>query len=89
LIEPDGERVDLALELAQTVGQPVALLAEGFGQRYDGVDEPAFAFVGGRNVAHRSASGARVADQRANRMPPDGAPPARIWRGAGVARLTA
>ncbi|HEU4368390.1 MAG TPA: hypothetical protein VFV05_09215 [Methylomirabilota bacterium] len=80
LIEPDGEGIDLALELAQAVGQSVAFLAEGFGQRYDGVDEPAFTFVGGRNVAHRSASGARVATEPANRMPRDGTPPERTWR---------
>jgi putative FmdB family regulatory protein len=66
LIEPDRERVDLALELAQAAGQPVALLAEGLRQRDDRVDEPAFTFVSGRDVAHWSASGARVRDVNSN-----------------------
>jgi hypothetical protein len=77
LIEPDGERVDLALEVAQAAGQAVALLAEGLGQRDHRVDEAAFAFVGGRDVAHCSASVARVTDQAANRVPPCRAPTAR------------
>jgi hypothetical protein len=53
LVEPDRERVDLALELAQAVRQPVALLAKRLGQRHHRVDEPAFTFVVGRDVAHR------------------------------------
>jgi hypothetical protein len=32
LIEPDPQRVDLALELAEPPRQPVALLAERLGQ---------------------------------------------------------
>jgi hypothetical protein len=56
LIEPDRQRVDLALELAQPAGQPVALLPEGLGQGDHRVDEPAFTFIGGRDVVHASAS---------------------------------
>jgi hypothetical protein len=32
LIELDGERVDLALEVAQAAGQPVPLFAERLGE---------------------------------------------------------
>jgi hypothetical protein len=80
LVEPDRQRVDLPLELAQAPGQPVALLAEGLGQRDDRVDEPAFTFVGGRDVAHCSASGARVGGGTAIRMPWRCAPTAHVWR---------
>jgi hypothetical protein len=56
LIEPDGQRVDLPLELAQPPGQPVALLAEGLGQGDHRIDEPALAFIGRRDVVHGCAS---------------------------------
>jgi hypothetical protein len=56
-IEPDGQSVDLALELAETPGQPVALVPERLGHRHDRLDEPAFAVVGGYAFAHRRSSG--------------------------------
>jgi putative FmdB family regulatory protein len=67
LIEPDRQRVDLALQLAQTPGQPVALLAEGLGQGDHRIDEPAFTFVCSRDLVHGFASGARVRATRSKR----------------------
>jgi hypothetical protein len=53
LIELEGEGVDLALELAQAVGQPIALLPERLGERHHRLDEPALAVLGGeQGVAH-------------------------------------
>jgi hypothetical protein len=52
LIEPDPQRVDLALELAEPPRQPVALLAERLGQRHHRFDEPVLAVVGGLGGAH-------------------------------------
>jgi hypothetical protein len=53
LIEPDPQRVDLALELAEALGQPVALLAERLGQRHHGFDETVLAVIRGLRGAHR------------------------------------
>jgi hypothetical protein len=52
LIELEGERVDLALELTQAAGEPVALLAEGLGERHHRLDEPVLAVFGRQDVAH-------------------------------------
>jgi hypothetical protein len=57
LIQLEGERVDLALELAETAGKPVPLLAERFGERHHGLDEAVLAVVGGSDVVHRWSSG--------------------------------
>jgi putative FmdB family regulatory protein len=51
LIELEGERVDLALELTEAPGQAVALFAEGLGQRHHGLDEAVLAILGRRAVA--------------------------------------
>jgi hypothetical protein len=69
LIELEGEGVDLTLELSQSAGEPVALLAEGLRHRHHGVDELVFAVVGVWDVAHRRALRRKVADQTARRMP--------------------
>jgi hypothetical protein len=82
LIELEGERVDLPLELAQPAGQPVALLPEGLGQRHHRLDEPMLAVLGGGDVAHRVLR-QRVADLTANRMPWWISPRTGTWR-AGV-----
>jgi hypothetical protein len=52
LIELDGEGVDLALELGQAAGQPVTLLAKGFGQRDHRLDEPTLAILDGWDGVH-------------------------------------
>ena len=80
LIEPDAERVDLALELGQALGQPVTLLAEGFGQRDHRVDEPTLAILGSRDDVHlaTSADGLAASDSK-----PDAA---RATSGAHLAR---
>jgi hypothetical protein len=57
LIELDGECVDLALELAEAAREPIALLAERFGERHHGLDEAVLAVVGGSDVVHRWSSG--------------------------------
>jgi hypothetical protein len=80
LIQPDRQRVDLPLQLGQATGQAVALLAEGLGQRDDRIDEPAFTFVGGRDLAHCSALRREGADQTAIRVPRRDAPTACPWR---------
>jgi hypothetical protein len=53
LIEPDPQRVDLALELAEAPSQPVALLAERLGHRHHGLDEAVLAVIRGLRGAHR------------------------------------
>jgi len=55
LIELEGEGVDLTLELGQSAGEPVALLAEGFRHRHHRFDELVFAVVDLWDVAHRRA----------------------------------
>jgi hypothetical protein len=46
LIELERQGVDLALELAEPAGEPVALLTKRLGQRHDRLDEPLFPVVG-------------------------------------------
>jgi hypothetical protein len=53
LIELEGERVDLPLELAEAPGEPVALLAERLRERHHRLDEPVLAVLGGWDVVHR------------------------------------
>jgi hypothetical protein len=66
LIELDGECVDLALELAEAAREPIALLAERFGERHHGLDEPVLAIVGGARVVqsvvlrHEVAKGQQI-----------------------------
>jgi hypothetical protein len=55
LIELEGERVDLPLELAQAAGQPVSLFAERLGERHHRLDEPVLAILGGGDIVHQRA----------------------------------
>jgi hypothetical protein len=52
-IEPDPQRVDFALELAEAPRQPVAFLAERLGQRHHGLDEAVLAVIRGLRGTHR------------------------------------
>jgi hypothetical protein len=51
-VQPEGQQLDLALELGHAPQQVLALLPEGLGQRDDRLDEPALAIVGGWDVVH-------------------------------------
>jgi hypothetical protein len=56
LIELDRQRVDLALQLGQAIGQPVTLLAKGSGQRDHRLDEPTLSILEGWDGVHRVTS---------------------------------
>jgi hypothetical protein len=51
-VQPDGQQLDLALQLSHAPQQVLALLPKRLGQRDDGLDEPALAIVGGWDVVH-------------------------------------
>jgi hypothetical protein len=89
LIELDGECVDLALELAEAAREPIALLAERFGERHHGLDEPVLAVVGGARVVQSVVLRHEVAKGPANRMPEPLSARMRTSRAGRVVRLTA
>src|SRR5919198_1091119 len=51
-VEPDGQQLDLALELGHAPQQVLALFPERLGQRDHRLDEPPLAIVGGWDVVH-------------------------------------
>jgi hypothetical protein len=55
LIEPERERIDLALELAETAGEAIALFPERLGERHHRLDQAMLTVVVAWDVVHASA----------------------------------
>jgi hypothetical protein len=69
LIEPERERIDLALELTEATREAVALFPERLGERDHRVDQAMLTVVVGCAVVHAPPSRPELAQQRARRMP--------------------
>jgi hypothetical protein len=55
LIEPERQRIDLALELAEAAGEAIALFPERLGERHHRFDQAMLAVVVELDVVHAPA----------------------------------
>jgi hypothetical protein len=71
LIEPERERVDLALELTEAARKAIALLPERLRERHHGLDQSVLTVGVEWGIVHAPLPlGPALAPERARRMPP-------------------